>query len=109
MFYITEQYKRCWGEGVKAPKFYIPRVRINGSDIRELGNGSTIKFRYKDVDYLKFFVTSKEKESLFIGKNKPLTIDLICSLGVNCYNGKEYLQVKRDKFEIVDESWEDIW
>lgn len=109
LFYITEQYKRCWGEGVKAPKFYIPRVRINGSDIRELGNGSTIKFRYKDVDYLKFFVTSKEKESLFIGKNKPLIIDLICSLGVNRYNGNEYLQVKIDKFEILNESWEDIW
>ncbi len=109
LFYITDQYKRCWGEGVKAPKFYIPRVRIHGSDIRELGNGNTLKFRYKDVDYLKFFATSKEKESLFIGKNKPLTIDLICSLGVNCYNGKEYLQVKIDKFEIVDESWEDIW
>lgn len=109
LFYITEQYKRCWGEGVKAPKFYIPRVRINGSDIRELGNGSTIKFRYKDVDYLKFFVASKEKESLFIGKNKPLIIDLICSLGVNRYNGNEYLQVKIDKFEILNESWEDIW
>ncbi len=109
LFYITEQYKRCWGEGVKAPKFYIPRVRINGSDIRELGNGSTIKFRYKDVDYLKFFVTSKEKESLFIGKNKPLIIDLICSLGVNRYNGNEYLQVKIDKFEILNESWDDIW
>ena len=45
-------------------------------------------------------MTSKEKESLFIGKNKPLIIDLICSLGVNRYNGNEYLQVKIDKFEI---------
>lgn len=109
LFYITEQYKRCWGTGVESPKFHIPRIRINAKDIHVLGNGNTLKFTYKDVDYLKFFASNKDKELLEIGKNKPLIINLIGSLGVNLYQGKETLQVKIDKFEIVKESWKDIW
>lgn len=109
LFYITEQYPRCWGTGVESPKFYIPRIRINGSDIKELGNGTTLKFTYKDVEYVKFFASHKDKEALSIGSKKPLIIDLLGSLGVNRYNGRETLQVKIDKFEIVEERWEDIW
>lgn len=110
LFGVTEQYTRCWGTGVKAPQFYIPRIRITGADIREIGaSGTTLKFKYKDVEYVKFFETSKDKETLSIGSKKPLIIDLIGTLGVNRYNGREYLQVKIDKFEIVEERWEDIW
>lgn len=109
LFYETEKYKNLWGEGVKAPTFYIQRVRINSKDIKELGNGTTLKFRYKDIDYLKFFATKQDKESLSIGTNKPLIIDIIGSLGVNRYNGREYPQVQIDKFEIVEERWESIW
>lgn len=110
LFSITEQYTRCWGTGVKAPQFYIPRIRITGTDIREIGvSGTTLKFKYKDVEYVKFFATSKDKKTLSIGSKKPLIIDLIGTLGVNRYNGREYLQVKIDKFEIVEERWEDIW
>ena len=109
LFGVAEQYARCWGTGVEAPKFYIPRVRINAKDIRTLGSGNTLKFTYKDVDYLKFFASNNDKELLSIGKNKPLIIDLLGTLGVNEYNGRKTLQVKIDKFEIVEEGWEDIW
>lgn len=109
LFEVAEQYARCWGTGVEAPKFYIPRVRINAKDIRTLGSGNTLKFTYKDVDYLKFFASNNDKELLSIGKNKPLIIDLLGTLGVNKYNGRKTLQVKIDKFEIVEEGWEDIW
>ena len=109
LFGVTEQYARCWGTGVKAPQFYIPRIRISSKDIRELGNGTTLKFKYKDVEYVKFFASHNDKEALAIGKNKPLTIDLIGSLGVNEYRGNATLQVKIDKFEILEERWEDIW
>ena len=109
LFYITEQYKRCWGTGVDTPKFYISRIRINSSDIKPLGNGTTLKFTYKDVEYVKFFASNRDKELLSIGSKKPLIIDLLGSLGVNHYNGKETLQVKIDKFEILEERWEDIW
>lgn len=109
LFSITEQYARCWGTRVESPKFYIPRIKINGSDIRPLGNGTTLKFTYKDVEYVKFFASNRDKELLSIGSKKPLIIDLLGSLGVNRYNGREKLQVKIDKFEIVEERWEDIW
>lgn len=109
LFGVTEQYARCWGTGVKAPQFYIPRIRISSKDIRELGNGNTLKFKYKDVEYVKFFTSHNDKEALAIGKNKPLIIDLIGSLGVNEYRGNTTLQVKIDKFEILEERWEDIW
>lgn len=109
LFGVTEQYARCWGTGVKAPQFYISRIRISSKDIRELGNGTTLKFKYKDVEYVKFFASHNDKEALAIGKNKPLIIDLIGSLGVNEYRGNTTLQVKIDKFEILEERWEDIW
>lgn len=110
LFNISEQYARCWGEGIKEPQFYIERVRIKGSDIRELGNGgTTLKFTYKGIDYLKFFATKNDKEMLKIGKNEPLTLDLLGSLEVNRYGGRQTPQVKIEKFEIAEERWENLW
>lgn len=109
LFYITEDYARCWGTNVEEPRFYIPRIRINSTDIKELGNGTTLKFTYCGVEYVKFFATKNDKQSLSIGLKKPLTIDLIGSLGVNRYAGRETLQVKIDKFEILEEGWENVW
>ena len=110
LFYVSGRYERLWGEGVKAPRFYIPRVRIEGSDIRELGaGGTTLKFVYKGVEYIKFFATKNDKEQLQIGLKTPLTIDLLGSLEVNKFNGREIPQVKIDKFEIVERDWCDLW
>lgn len=109
LFYITEDYARCWGTNVEEPKFYIPHVKINASDIKELGNGTTLKFTYCGVEYVKFFATKNDKQSLSIGAKKPLIIDLIGSLGVNRFAGKETLQVKIDDFEVLEEGWENVW
>lgn len=109
LFYVTEDYARCWGTNVEEPRFYIPHIRINSTDIKELGNGTTLKFTYCGIEYVKFFATKNDKQSLSIGLKKPLTIDLIGSLGVNRYAGRETLQVKIDKFEVSEEGWENIW
>lgn len=109
LFYVTEDYARCWGTNVEEPRFYIPHIKINASDIKEFGNGNTLKFTYSGVEYVKFFATKNDKQSLLIGTNKPLIIDLIGSLGVNRYAGKETLQVKIDDFEVLKEGWENVW
>jgi single-stranded-DNA-specific exonuclease len=109
LFGVTEQYAKCWGEGVKEPIFYISHIKIKGSDIREMGNGTTLKFTYKGIEYLKFFASKNDKETLKVGKNEALTLNLLGSLGVNRYGGKEAPQVKIEKFEVVTERWEDLW
>lgn len=110
LFSVTEDYAKCWGEGIKEPQFYIPRLKINGSDIRELGNGTALKFTYKGVEYVKFFASKSDKELLKVGQNEPLTLNLLGSLGVNRYGGREAPQVKIEKLEVSQaERWEDIW
>lgn len=102
LFGLTSEYKDIWGKGIEKPLFHIHSIHINGKDIKELGNGSTIKFSYKDVDFIKFFCSKDLKEQLHIGKNKKLSIEVIGELDKNEFRGKITNQVIIDKIEIKD-------
>lgn len=102
LFNFKEDNKQYFGTNIPIPKFHIHSIHINGKDIRELGNGSTIKFSYKGVDFIKFFCSKEFKEQLHISKNKPLSIEVIGELDKNIFRGKVTNQVVIDKIEVKD-------
>ena len=93
-----------WGNGLPKPTFHIHSIHINSSDIRELGNGLTIKFTYQDVDFIHFFTSNKLKEELHMDKPTKIILNVIGTLDWNEYRGKRTKQVIMDKIECkVDE------
>lgn len=102
MFGLSEQYSDIWGKGVEKPLFHIHSIRIKGSDIKELGNGSTIKFNYKGLDFIKFFCSKEFKEKLHIGKNMNLEIEVIGELNINIWGNKKTKQVIIQDMEVKE-------
>lgn len=102
LFNFKEDNKQYFGTNIPIPKFHIHSIYINGKDIRELGNGSAIKFSYKSVDFIKFFCSKDLKEQLHIGKNKQLSIEVIGELDKNIFRNKITNQVIIDKIEVKD-------
>lgn len=102
LFGLSSEYKDIWGKGIEKPLFHIHSIHINSKDIKELGNGSTIKFSYKGVDFIKFFCSKDLKEQLHIGRNKQLSIEVIGELDKNIFRNKVTNQVIIDKIEVKD-------
>lgn len=99
LFGYFEKYKKCFGKDVEEPAFHIKNIKINSKDIAQL-KGNTIKFRYKNIDFLKFFCSNAEKESVFhTNKNVGLNLEVIGQFSINVFNGKESYQVIIEKVE----------
>lgn len=113
LFSLTSEYDYVWGNGIPKPTFYIHSIHINSSDIRELGNGLTIKFTYQGVDFIHFFTSNKLKEELHMDKPTKIVLNVIGTLDWNEFRGKKTKQVIMDKIECeVDNkilSFEDLF
>ena len=113
LFSLTSEYDYVWGNGIPKPTFYIHSIHINSSDIRELGNGLTIKFTYQGVDFIHFFTSNKLKEELHMDKSTKIVLNVIGTLDINEFRGKKTKQVIMDKIECeVDNktlSFEDLF
>lgn len=99
LFSLTSEYDYVWGNGIPKPTFYIHSIHINSSDIRELGNGLTIKFTYQDVDFIHFFTSNKLKEELHMDKPTKIVLNVIGTLDWNIWKDKKTKQVIMDKIE----------
>lgn len=113
IFGISDKYKELWGQGIPKPLFHIHNIKINGKDIQAIGNGSTVKFSYKGIDYIKFFCTKEQKKAFYIGENQELIIQLIGDLTYNEWNGIIKKQVKIEYIEVSlpnnDIEWDDLF
>ena len=90
LFKEFTNYDELWGQSIPKPSFHISNIKINSNDIRVMGkNKTTIKFTYKGIDYLKFFVSHDDQENIYhIGENKDLLINIICEFSLNIWKGR---------------------
>lgn len=114
VFGYFDNYVDLFGEGVKMPLFHVHSIQINGRNIREMGNGSTIKFSYCGVDYIKFFCSKEYRKSIHVGENIELEIEVIGELSINEWNGNVSKQCVIDKMEVNvvgkrEKSWEELF
>ena len=94
-------YDELWGHGIPQPQFYI-KINVNGEDIKELGNGSTIKITKNNLEFIKFFVSKDQRKKWFVGENKNLTLDIIGTLGYNVFRGKKTAQLQIETMEVTE-------
>lgn len=102
LFTEFNDYNELWGTGIIKPQFHISNICINSDDIRVMGKTkTTIKFNYKGVDYIKFFVSHDDQDRVYhIGGNKDLNIELIGEFAINEWNGRITPQAIIDKIEV---------
>lgn len=91
-----------WGYKVEEPLIAIEAIEINSDEIYLNGKTSkTIKFNYKNIDYVKFFSSEEEWESL-TSKGECLIINLVGRCSINEYNGKKSHQIIIEDLEVSD-------
>lgn len=117
IFGMFDEWDYLYAKGVPYPLFYIAPIRISSKDIKLLGaNKTTIKFTYQGVDYVKFFVSQKDKEQLFVDvlnsrREVPIELEVIGKLQLNEWNGNKSEQVLIDRFVCKEykPSLNDLW
>lgn len=111
-FGYFNKYDDLFGKGIEKPLFHIKGIKINSKDISEIGkNKTTIKFKYKGIDFVKFFANQTLKDSLFMNNKKELEIEILGELDMNEWNGHSKPQVVIDKIEAKENKirLEDLW
>lgn len=117
LFHIGEEYETLWGEGIEYPMFGITNIKIKGNDIMELGkNKTTVSFKYKNLNFIKFFCSKLIKEQLHVGENIDLELTIIGKLMINRFNNILTPQVQIQYFDAkvvnnndIDKGWESIF
>lgn len=101
LFGAFDEYDYLWGTGVPEINFYIHDISIKSSNIQVIGkNFTTIKFKYKGVEYIKFYMSHDEqKQQLHIDENKQLNLNVVGKLSVNEWQGKITPQVVINQYE----------
>ena len=108
IFGMFDEWGYLYARGVPYPLFHIAPIRISSRNIQLIGaNKTTLKFTHKGVDYIKFFVSNKEKEALFIDtlnsrREVWLEIEVVGKLQVNEFRGNLSEQVLIDSFECKE-------
>lgn len=108
IFGMFDEWDYLYARGVPYPLFHIAPIRISSKNIQLIGaNKTTLKFTYKGVDYIKFFVSNKEKEALFINtlnsrREVWLEIEVVGKLQINEFRGNLSEQVLIDRFECKE-------
>lgn len=98
MYGFVENYKDLFGTNIPEPRVHI-KATINGKNIKEIGRCG-IKFRIGMTDIIKWTTNEEFRNELGVGENVYRVVDIVGTLGVNVWNGRETNQIIVDKMEI---------
>lgn len=94
--------KHLWGKGFEEPLFLLEQIKIKSEDIVLLSpdKSPTLKFKYRDITFIKFGSSKEEVEDL---KSTACTIlDLIGKFSINEWNGNIEAQIILQDYNIVE-------
>lgn len=102
---VIGNYDYIWGNKLDEPIFAIEDIIIPSDDVQIIGkNKTTLKFKYKDIEFMKFKSSEEEYNEIIKNNNNKFTI--VGKFKVNKYNGVATAQVLIEgyKFEKCDKS-----
>ena len=101
--FVLDLYKRrdLWGNTVSEPLIAFRNLSVNKDEILFMGKKeNTLKFKVKDVEFIKFFVNKEEIEPQLNGE--AFVIDVVGKCSINEYEGKKIPQVMISDFLIKE-------
>lgn len=100
---IDEVYKHkdLWGHKVEEPLIAVKDIEVNSNEIYLNGKTSkTIKFIYRGIEFIKFFSSEEEWESL-VNKGERLVLDVVGNCAINIYKDKKTPQIVIEDYEVT--------
>lgn len=96
------EYQDLWGYKVEEPLVTIEDIEINTEDIYLNGKTSkTLKFTYKNIDYIKYFSNEEEWNQL-VNMGECLVFNIVGRCGINEYQGKKTYQIIIEDYIVVE-------
>ena len=96
-----DSYAHIWGKGVEEPLFAVEKLRISARTTMRKPSGYT-KWTYNGVDYVIFTGDSELNTYLDKYPNSDLILNVIGSLGMNTFLGKETPQFAIKELEVEE-------
>ncbi|AME08511.1 single-stranded-DNA-specific exonuclease RecJ [Bacillus sp. SDLI1] len=95
-------YKDFWGYKVEEPLIAITELEIDIEQIEHLGkkNKTTVKFKYGDIEYIRFKSDTEYFEKL-TQSNGTLILNVVGKAKVNEYKGRQTPQIEIYDLEVV--------
>jgi single-stranded-DNA-specific exonuclease len=94
--------KHLWGKGLDEPLFLLEQIKIKNEDIVLLSpdKSPTLKFKYRDITFIKFGSSKEEVEDL--KSTACVVLDLIGKFSVNEWNGNIEAQIIVQDYHILE-------
>ena len=96
-----DSYTHIWGKGVEEPLFAVEKLRISARTTMRKPSGYT-KWTYNGIDYVIFTGDSELNTYLDKYPNSDLILNVIGSLGMNTFLGKETPQFAIKELEVEE-------
>lgn len=94
------ELRDTWGQYVEEPLLAIKDIEMNKDEIYINGSKkNTLKFIYKEIEFIKFFSSEEEWESI-VNQGERLVIDVVGKCSVNEWEGKKKAQIVIEDYEV---------
>lgn len=101
LFDMVEKFGALWGKGIPKPQFHVFNIAVNGQKIKVIGQGTTVKWTYRNVDYIILGISHEKQRQLHVGEDVDIELEVIGCLNINTWNNRKTKQVKVSGWEIV--------
>lgn len=93
------KYEYIWGKGIEQPTFGM-EITLDTTKIIPSNSSSMIKWSIKGIDFVQF--TGDERLLVLKDDNKEVVLQIVGTLGVNCFLGRCTPQVMINELEIKE-------
>ena len=96
-----------YGKGLEKPLIHVYNVKFKASEIDILGKKeNTLKLKKKGIEFMWFNVTEEDKKNIL--RKGFLNLEVVGTMEINTYNNLNTHQIIVDKYEIHENSFEDL-
>lgn len=97
LVFSVAQLSDVWGNGIEEPLFALEDVKLATKDIQLIGaNKNTMKFKFKDIDFIKFKVDDESMKQLYSNEYVKLTV--VGKFKINSFGSKVSPQIQVEDF-----------
>ena len=97
LVFSVAQLSEVWGNGIEEPMFALEDIKLATKDIQLIGvNKNTMKFKFKDIDFIKFKADEDMMKELYSFEYVKLTI--IGKFKINSFGSKVSPQIQVEDF-----------
>lgn len=108
LFEDFASYPTIYGKGLEKPLIHVYNVKFKASEMNVLGKReNTLKLKKKGLEFMWFNVTNEDKEKLLHHRGE-LNLEVVGTMEVNTYNGMNTHQIIVDKYDIHENTFEDL-